>query len=205
MSLFITFEGGEGSGKSTQIKLLKKALQKKGYTVFFTREPGGTVIGDQIRHILLDTKNKKMVPLTELLLYEAGRAQHVEEVIRPALKKRKIVISDRFFDATTVYQGVARHLNSSLVQNLNRIATGGLKPDLTIILDIPVGAGLKRIQKGRHALDRIEVEKQSFHEAVRKGYLKLAKAEPKRVKIINALASVEEIHKNILNIVERKK
>ena len=137
MSLFITFEGGEGSGKTTQINLLKKVLQKKDHHVLITREPGGTTIGDQIRHILLDPKNKKMVPLTELLLYEAGRSQHVQEKILAALKKNIVVISDRYADASTVYQGYARKLSSNLVSKLNAIATSDLKPDLTIILDCP--------------------------------------------------------------------
>ncbi|HBQ21780.1 MAG: dTMP kinase [Deltaproteobacteria bacterium GWA2_38_16] len=204
MSLFITFEGGEGSGKTTQINLLKKVLQKKDHHVLITREPGGTTIGDQIRHILLDPKNKKMVPLTELLLYEAGRSQHVQEKILAALKKNIVVISDRYADASTVYQGYARKLSSNLVSKLNAIATSDLKPDLTIILDCPPKDGLKRVKESRHRFDRIEKEKKSFHDAIRKGYLKLAKSEPRRVKIVNALGSKKEIHEQILKLVFKK-
>ena len=206
MSLFITFEGIEGSGKTTQITLLKKALQKKGYSVLMTREPGGTMIGDQIREVLLKRQNKKLVPLAELLLYEASRAQHVQEKIQPALKKRKIVISDRYSDATTVYQGVARALSTDLTDKLNRIATQNLKPHLTLILDCPVQMGLGRVLKrvSSFHLDRIEQEKISFHQKVRQGYLRLAKKEPHRVKVINASGPAKQIHSNILKQVLKK-
>ncbi|MBI3017457.1 MAG: dTMP kinase [Deltaproteobacteria bacterium] len=206
MSLFITFEGIEGSGKTTQITLLKKALQKKGYSVLITREPGGTVIGDQIREVLLKRQNKKLVPLAELLLYEASRAQHVQEKIQPALKKRKIVISDRYSDATTVYQGVARALSTELTDKLNRIATENLKPHLTLVLDCPVHMGLGRVLKRTSSshLDRIEQEKISFHRKVRQGYLRLAKKEPHRVKVIDASGPAKQIHSNILQQVLKK-
>ena len=156
MSRFITLEGVEGSGKTTQILLLKKALRKKGLKVILTREPGGTPIGDQIRRILLDRKNKKMTALTELLLYEAGRAQHVSEKIRPALKQNKIVISDRYYDASTAYQGAARSLPPALVKNLNQIAAQGVKPDLTFILDLPVSVGLSRMKKRYSSSKKID-------------------------------------------------
>lgn len=207
MSLFITFEGIEGSGKTTQITLLKKALQKKGYSVLITREPGGTVIGDQIREVLLKRQNKKLVPLAELLLYEASRAQHVQEKIKPALQKGKVVISDRYSDASTVYQGVARALSTGLTDQLNRIATQNLKPHLTFILDCPVKTGLKRLLRrtiSRTQFDRIEQEKISFHQKVRQGYLRLAKKEPHRVKVIDATGSAKKIHGDILKQVLKK-
>jgi dTMP kinase len=207
MSLFITLEGIEGSGKSTQIKLLKKALSKKGHRLVLTREPGGTLIGDQIRHILLTPKNKIMIPLCELLLYEACRAQHVQEKIHPALKAGKVVISDRYFDASTVYQGAARKLPKNLVKNLNQIAIQGIKPHLTFILDCPVSMGLGRMKKRYRSakqIDRIELEKKSFHEKIRKGYLQLSKKEPKRVKVIDATQSPKDIHKDILKWVSKK-
>ncbi len=206
MSLFITFEGIEGSGKTTQVDLLKKALQKKGYSVLITREPGGTVIGDQIRDVLLKRQNKKLVPLAELLLYEASRAQHVQEKIQPALKKGKIVLSDRYSDATTVYQGVARALSTKLTNQLNRIATQNIKPHLTLVLDCPVHMGLKRVHQrvSSSQLDRIEQEKISFHQKVRQGYLRLAKKEPHRVKVIDAEGPAAQIHKEILKQVLKK-
>lgn len=207
MSLFVTFEGIEGSGKTTQITLLKKALQKKGHSVFITREPGGTVIGDQIREVLLKRQNKKLVPLAELLLYEASRAQHVQEKIKPALQKGKIVISDRYSDATTVYQGVARALSTELTDKLNRIATENLNPHLTFILDCPVETGLKRLLRrtiSRAQFDRIEQEKISFHQKVRQGYLRLAKKEPHRVKVIDARGLAKQIHGDILKQVLKK-
>src|SRR3989344_6426352 len=187
MSLFITFEGIEGSGKTTQIKLLKNALQKKGYKVRVTREPGGTPISDQIRQVLLNRKNKSMVPLTELFLYEASRAQHVEEVIRPALQKKMIVISDRYSDATTVYQGEARKLSPVLVKYLNQVATRHLKPNLTLGLDCAVHHGLSRARKRseKSKFNRFEQEKDHFHDKIRKGYLALAKKEPRRVKVVH--------------------
>lgn len=202
--LFITFEGGEGSGKSTQIRLLKKALEKRGHPVIVTREPGGTRIADQIRSILLDRNNKEMIPLTELFLYEASRAQHVAEVIQPMLKKGKTVISDRYADATTVYQGYARGLPSGQIHLLNSIATQYLKPGLTILLDCPIRLGFGRLRKLHKKLDRIEQEKRIFHEKIRRGYLKIAKKEPKRVKVINGTRDPQEVHHDILKLVIKK-
>ena len=207
MSRFITLEGVEGSGKTTQILLLKKALRKKGLKVILTREPGGTPIGDQIRRILLDRKNKKMTALTELLLYEAGRAQHVSEKIRPALKQNKIVISDRYYDASTAYQGAARSLPPALVKNLNQIAAQGVKPDLTFILDLPVSVGLSRMKKrycSSKKIDRIELEKEAFHKKIRQGYLKLAKKEPGRIKVIDANQTPKDIHTEIMQWIQSK-
>ena len=166
--IFITLEGIEGSGKTTQAGLLKDLLEASGFEVLLTREPGGSPIGEKIRHILLDTANSRMEPLAELFLYEASRTQHVEEVIKPAIAAGKAVICDRFYDASTAYQGYARGIGAETVDELNLIATGGQKPDLTIVLDLSVAEGLRRL--GRN-LDRIEGETAVFHERVRKGYL----------------------------------
>lgn len=202
--LFITIEGVEGAGKTTQIDLLKTALKKRGFKVVITREPGGTNIADQIRKILLSTKNRRMVPLCELFLYEASRAQHVEEVILPALKKGKIVISDRFYDATWVYQGYVRGISRKWVEKLNLFATGELEPDLTIVIDCPIDKGLTRIRSHRKNLDRLEREKRSFHERVRRGYLLLASSNPRRVRVIDGNRKPKEVHQDILKQVLKK-
>jgi len=214
MNLFITFEGIEGSGKTTQIRLLKKALQKRDYETVTTREPGGTAISDQIRRVLLNRNNKRMVPLCELFLYEASRAQHVAEVIRPSLKQKKIVISDRFSDATTVYQGMARGFPPRLVSKLNAIATQNLKPDLTIVLDCPIHRGLGRLRKQTRHLDRIEREKAAFHQKIRAGYLGLAHGQAcsrqtcsrqtKRVKVIDGNRPPKVVHEEILKMVLKR-
>ena len=205
--MFITFEGIEGSGKTTQIKLLIPVLQAKGYECIATREPGATKIGHKIRAILLDATHTTMLPLTELLLYEADRAQHVHEVIKPALAANKVVVSDRFFDATTVYQGYARGFDLELIQQIHRIVLGGLRPDLTFILDLPVHAGLERAwqrinsQSGDMAEDRFEKEAFSFHERVREGYLRLARGEPERFRVIDASRDQQTLHKEIAEII----
>jgi dTMP kinase len=204
--LFITLEGIEGCGKSTQVGLLRVHLAETGFEVVVTREPGGTFIGEKIRHILLDTTNAGMEPMTELLLYEASRSQHVEEKIRPAIEAGKCVISDRFYDASTAYQGFARGIGAPKVMDLNLVATGGKKPDLTIVLDLPVATGLRRLGQD---LDRIEGETVEFHERVRKAYIEIAKIEPERVKIVDATGSVEgtfaEIAAHVDDLISRKK
>lgn len=197
---FITFEGIEGCGKSTQIKLLDKFLRDRNFKIIFTREPGGTKIGDNIRSILLDPSNKKMHPLTELFLYEASRAQHLEELIKPALADGTIVLCDRYADSTIAYQGAARKLDALTIETLHQIATGGTTPDLTILLDLPAKDGLARVC-GRGPSDRFEQEALDFHERVRQGYLELAKKEPVRVAVLDGLKKAEEIHKEILEIV----
>ena len=197
---FITFEGIEGSGKSTQASLLRGFLEEQGLQVLVTREPGGSPIGEQIRGILLDPGNHGMVPLAELLLYEASRCQHVEAVIRPALEDGKTVICDRFFDASTAYQGYARGLEIKMVGDLNLIATGGRKPDLTIVLDLPVDVGLRRL--GRN-LDRIEREAVAFHERVRRGYLRIAEDEPERVKVVNATGTIDDTFSDVRRLAEK--
>ena len=197
---FITFEGIEGSGKSTQAALLKVYLEEQGLEVLVTREPGGSPIGEQIRSILLDPGNHGMVPLAELLLYEASRCQHVEAVIRPALEEGKVVICDRFFDASTAYQGYARGLDIKMVGELNLVATGGRKPDLTIVLDLPVDVGLRRLGKN---LDRIEREAVEFHERVRRGYLRIAEDEPDRVKVVNATGTADDTFSDVMKLVAK--
>lgn len=199
-SFFITFEGGEGAGKTTQIKRLATYLAPH---VVVTREPGGTSVADQIRATLLDPKNK-ISPELELLLYEAARRDHVENVIRPALKAGKIVLCDRFTDATIAYQGFARGLNLKLIDNLNTIATAGLTPDLTFLFDLSPKIGLSRVRKGRSQLDRLEKEKLLFHEKVRKGYLTLARKNKKRFVIIDATEQPHIISAKILHEVEKR-
>ncbi len=201
LGLFLTFEGGEGTGKTTQIANLAKAFEAKGRKVLVTREPGGGQIANRIRSLLLDPKMKGIVPLAELFLYEASRAQHVEELILPALANGQVVICDRFADSSIVYQGAARGMDRKLVRSLNRVATGGLEPDLTFILDLDPRIGLARVG-ARGILDRMEREALAFHKAVRAGYLRLAKEEKKRFRIIDASRSRDEIHERILEAVE---
>jgi dTMP kinase len=197
---FITFEGIEGCGKTTQIKLLDEYLRKKGVKTVLSREPGGTKIGDKIRSILLEPEHKEMTPLAELFLYEASRAQHINELIKPAVEAGKVVLCDRFADSSAAYQGAARLLAKELVDELNDIATGEIKPDLTIILDINSEEGLNRaLVRGKP--DRFEQEKLDFHDRVRNGYLALAKKEPKRFIVIDGEKTVEEIHKEIISCI----
>jgi dTMP kinase len=198
--IFITFEGIEGCGKSTQVGLLEQYLAARGHEVVVTREPGGCFIGEKIRGILLDPANGGMTALTELFLYEASRAQHVADVVKPALEAGKTVISDRFYDASTAYQGHARGLGADKVEELNLIATGGLRPDLTIVLDLPASEGLRRL--GRD-LDRIESEALDFHEKVRNGYIEIAESDPERVKLVDSSGAVEETASEVIRIVER--
>ncbi|MDR3330835.1 MAG: dTMP kinase [Endomicrobium sp.] len=206
--LFITVEGGEGSGKTTQALLLKEYFEQKGCEVLLTREPGGTVLAESIRGILLNP-NSKVVPLSELFLYEAARAQHMEEFIFPALKMGKIVICDRFTDATVAYQGYGRKLSLLLINKLNSLASFGLIPTLTIYLDIAPVKGLdkaKEVDKESYGEtgDRIERESLKFHSDVRRGYLIQAKTYPKRIKVIKTQKTPEKTHtliKKLLNLV----
>jgi dTMP kinase len=195
MAFFITFEGIEGCGKTTQESLLAEALSDKGFPVVVTREPGGCAIAEQIRAILLDAENRALVPLAELLLYAAARAQHVEEIIRPALAADKIVICDRFTDATAAYQGYGRDLDIALIGDLNRLATGGITPDLTILLDCPEEVGLSRAMARINSRqgareERFEQESLRFHRAVRDGYLRLAAAEPDRFAVMDGTLGI---------------
>ncbi len=204
---FIVFEGIDACGKSTQIKKLASALAQKNISHVLTREPGGTPLAEEIRKILLKTEGETPRPRTELLLYEAGRAQHVEEVIRPALNNQKWVISDRFAASTLAFQAAGRNLEPSEIGWLNNYATGGLWPDLTILIDIPVTESRRRLSQ-RNALtgdDRFELEKSDFHEKVRQSYLSQVKAQPTGWHVVDGLKSVDEIHREILNkLVEKK-
>lgn len=202
---FVTLEGPDGGGKTTQAKLLTKYLKDNGCRVVLTREPGGTRIAELIRRILLNPLNR-VTPLAELLLYEAGRAEHVNEIILPALKSGNIVVCDRYTDATMAYQGWGRGLNVEDIKCLNKIATGGLMPDLTIFLDIGTKAGLVRTaQKAiKNGLDRLESESVQFHKRVRKGYIRLAELEPKRICVVASGKGIAEVHKEIVKIVESR-
>jgi len=207
LSLFITFEGVEGSGKTTQIQRLKKYLIQKGIPCRATREPGGSLIGEKIRKILLNPDHRKMVPLSELFLYEAARAQHVEEVVKPLLKKGVVVLCDRFYDATIAYQGYGRNIRLALIKRLNHLSSQGIKPDVTFLLDCPSGVGLKRaIQRNqiskKRKEDRFEREKAQFHHRVRRGYLSIAKEEPSRMKVIDTCEGEEKVFEKIRKIVD---
>lgn len=199
--LFVTFEGGEGVGKTTQIAKLAQAFERAGRKVVVTREPGGSQIANRIRSILLDPKNEGLVPLAELFLYEASRAQHVADVILPSLRAGKVVICDRFTDSSVVYQGVARGLKAELVDKLNAMASGGLTPDLTFVLDLDPRIGLARVG-ARGILDRLEKETFGFHKAVREGFRRLARRESRRCRVIDASRSRDDIHSRILESVE---
>jgi len=201
--LFITFEGIEGCGKSTQARRLARRLRLRGIPSVLTLEPGGTAIGATIRHILLSSQNRHLSGLTELLLYAADRAQHVEEVIGPALKAGKWVISDRFMDATVAYQGYARGQDMPFIQLLNERATGGLRPDRTFLLDCPVEIGLvramKREKESQHqGQDRFEQEKKAFHDAVRQGYLTLASREPDRIVVMDGTRTPDDLEEHVI-------
>ena len=206
--IFITFEGVEGCGKSTQARLLFKHLKKADYDCVITREPGGTKIGEMIRRILLNPKNASLNDTTELFLFEANRAQVVGEIIKPALKGGKIVICDRFFDATMAYQGYANRFDRGMIRQMNEFATGGLRPHLTIILDISTREGLRRATRLR-GKDRMEEKSISFHKRVRAGYIDISRKEPRRVKLIQTKSKVEMtqqlIKREVLRVIERYK
>ncbi|MFC1509481.1 dTMP kinase [Candidatus Omnitrophota bacterium] len=196
--IFITFEGPEGSGKSTHSKLLCDFLRKKGLKVLHTREPGGTLISEKIRKILLDPKNKDMDVVCEMLLYMAARSQIVKKKILPALKKGYIVVCDRFMDATLAYQGYAGGIDQNIIKDVGRLATRGVFPSVTFLLDIGVKEGLSRAGKTK---DRIERKSLIFHKKVRRGYLAIAKKDPGRVKIASAVGDIKKNQENIREIV----
>ena len=202
--LLITFEGGEGCGKSTQITALKARLEAMGKTVVQTREPGGTPLGESVRNLLqYDDAGQGMSPEAELLLFAASRAQHVRELIAPAIAEGQIVLCDRFLDSTTVYQGVARAIDSKKVDTINQFAIGDTKPDLTILIDLPPEIGLARVHaRSDGKLDRMEKEAIEFFQAVRQGYFDLAKSEPKRFLVLDGSQSVEELETQIWQRVE---
>lgn len=206
--MFITFEGIEGCGKTTQIKRLSGVLTRSGVPHITTLEPGGTLVGVQIRRILLDAGNTGLSPMAELMLYEADRAQHVEEIIRPALEHGKWVLCDRFFDATMAYQGVARDLDRPFVESLNERVTSGIRPDRTFLLDCPVEVGLdralKRNQKdSEKGQDRFERERLTFHRKVREAYLEFARRDADRFVVVDGVLSEDEVEERIIEHVLR--
>lgn len=206
---FITFEGSEGCGKSTQIRLFVEMLSRQGREVLLTREPGGTVVGEKIRHLLqYDPEVVDLTDESELLLFAASRAQLVREVILPALESGKWVVADRFLDSTTVYQGVGRGLNLASVQRINQFAVGFAMPDLTILLDLDAATGHARAVAASagetHHEDRIEAQPLAFFESVRQGYLDLAAAEPDRITVIDASAGIEQVSEAIFAEFQRR-
>lgn len=194
--LFITFEGVEGCGKSTQVERLRAWLEAQGHTVLVTREPGGVPIAEAIRSVLLHPDHHTMTPVTEILLYEAARAQLVHERIRPALEAGQTVLCDRFADSTTAYQGVGRNLPPEEVVRLHALATQGIWPELTFVLDLPVEEGLRRA-RNRGRFDRMEQQTIAFHERVREGFLAIAQNDPDRVKIIDAAPPPDVVFESV--------
>jgi len=206
--MFISFEGIEGSGKTTHARHAFRFLRDKGHDCVITREPGGTRIGEKIRAILLDPSNKDMDPLTELLLYTADRAQHIKAFIHPLLAEGKTVLCDRYYDATMAYQGFARGLNIGLIEKIHQLLFDDLKPDITLLLDLPAEIGLsrawKQIKNGNRAgaETRFEEERLSFHRKVRAGYLELSRREPERFRVIDASKDEHEVLKEIITVLD---
>lgn len=199
---FITFEGIDGCGKSTQLRLLASELRVRGLEVVSTREPGGTPLGQRLRAALLDVQ-EQVEPLTELLVFAADRAQHVRRHLLPALEANQIVLSDRYADATVAYQGAGRGFEPELIKEIVLLATGGLKPDLTLLFDLSVAESAVRTRRrveSKHT-DRLDIEDAAFHTRVRNAYLEIAKANPDRVRLIDARGSVQETHEMVMNIV----
>lgn len=211
--LFITFEGGEGSGKTTQIGLLKERLEFEGFDVISTREPGGTNDAEKIRDLLVQREGGNWTPMSECLLFFAARHMHVEQLIKPALSRGKIVLCDRFTDSTRAYQSAGHGMDQEIIERMNRLVLAGFEPDLTFILDLPVEEGIKRSQiKNKEAgqntreytEDRYETMDKTFHERLRQGYLSLAKKDPMRCRIIDGKNSLEEIQTKIYNEVKSR-
>ena len=198
----ITFEGIDYSGKTTQAKRIFNYLKRKGHKVILLREPGGEKVSENIRQVLLSSRNTGMNPLTELLLYEAARAQLVSKIILPALKQGKIVICDRFYDSSLAYQGYGRLLDTKIVDYLNRVSVSGLKPDLTILIDIPIKVFSSRMRQNNKKKDRIEKEKIDFYKRVRDGYLKIARKEKKRFKVIDGSGVIELVWDQVKDTVD---
>jgi len=199
--MLITFEGIEGCGKSTQVDLLFDYLTRKSYNVIKTREPGGTAFGEALRDVALQ-KNIDVFPLSELLTIMAIRAQHVEELIMPALQDRTIVLCDRFVDASYAYQGYGRGIDLGIIETLNRLVTKGIRPNLTVLIDCAAGLGLKRKAKDDRSLDRFEKESLSFHRKIRNAYLKLADEDQRRFFVVDGKAKVRDVHRIIKEKVE---
>ncbi len=205
--MFITLEGPEGGGKTSQLPELAAYLRAVGYDVIVTREPGGTAVGDQIREILMNLNNISIVPRTEILLFLAARAQHVDEFIRPALEAGKVVLCDRFSDSTLAYQGYGHNTDLNTLQALLDFSTSGLKPDLTLLVDVPVEVGIERKRRNNSEWNRLDDYELAFHQRVQEGYFALAEAEPNRWVIIDATQDKKdvqnELRKAILGRLER--
>lgn len=195
--LFITFEGGDGSGKTTQINLLASWLESEGHTVVITREPGGTDLGTELRNIILHREGF-IAPRAEALLYAADRSHHIHTLVRPALKRGEIVVQDRYLDSSVAYQGAGRVLNPTEVRDISLWATENLMPDLTVVLDVPASVAKERQAAGERQYDRLEAEAEDFHTRVRESYLALAAEEPERFLVIDGESSIEEIHEAIV-------
>ncbi|MFU8826578.1 MAG: dTMP kinase [Brevefilum sp.] len=191
--MFITLEGPEGSGKTSQLPALAEFLRGAGYDIVVTREPGGTAVGDQIREVLMNLQNVSIIPRTEILLFLAARAQHVEELIRPALAAGKVVLCDRYGDSTLAYQGFGHRTDLKTLQTLLDFSTGGLKPDLTLLVDVPVELGMTRKRANSSEWNRLDAYDLAFHERVRQGYFALAEAEPVRWMIIDATEEKQQV------------
>ncbi len=199
--LFITFEGIDYCGKTTQARKLALHLKMKNYAPLLIREPGGDRISEKIRKVLLSEKNSDITALTELLLYEASRAQLTQKVILPALKQGKVVVCDRYYDSTLAYQCYGRGLDKKIIRWLNQIATFGLSPDLTILIDVPVEASWERREKGRRKEDRLEKEKMEFHRKIRQGYLKIARQNQKRMKVVDGTGDIDQTWHRVRKVV----
>lgn len=195
--LFITFEGGDGSGKTTQINLLASWLESEGHTVVITREPGGTDLGTELRNIILHREGF-IAPRAEALLYAADRSHHIHTLVRPALKRGEIVVQDRYLDSSVAYQGAGRVLDPTEVREISLWATERLMPDLTVVLDVPASVAKERQAAGERQYDRLEAEAEDFHTRVRESYLALAAEEPERFLVIDGESSIEEIHEAIV-------
>jgi len=200
---FITFEGIDGCGKSTQLKLTQKYLKQNGYRVKVLREPGSTPVSEKIRNILLN-KKLKITPASELMLYEAARAELVHNVIAPALEAGEVVLCDRFYDSTTAYQGYGRGLDIQLIKKLNNLAAGNSKPNLTFVFDINYAESLRRMNKINKVADRLESESKAFFQRVRKGFLEIARRDKKRVVLINGNRPVDRVFDEVKNCLRRK-
>lgn len=202
MSLFITFEGPDGSGKTTQARMLAEYLQMRGMEVLHTREPGGTAISEQIREVILSTRNQSIQHETEALLFSAARAQIVAELIRPALAAGKIVVCDRYADSTMAYQGYGLGLDLEALRAITRFATGGLVPDMTFYIDVPAAIGLTRRQRGE--TNRLDQKDLAYHARVREGFLKMAKEEPRRWIVVDGTQPVDQVQQEIRKKLEAK-
>jgi dTMP kinase len=200
---FISLEGIEGTGKTTQAAHLSDRLAALGFTCLLTHEPGDTVIGERIREVLLHTDHREMTYMTELLLYNAARSQLLDEKVRPALTSGKIVITDRFSDSTVAYQGYGRQIDQDIIRHLDLIATGAARPDLTLLFDLDIKTGLGRNRK-INKVDRLELEDLEFHERVRQGFLEIARKDPQRVKVIDASLPLEKVKEKAWDIVEEE-